>query len=137
MSTFVMPGELQNGFIPINAGFIINNSEMHSQLYSPKQKDSVLGVILSKIQETYKVDIGTTTPALLGFSAFEGASKRNRPTLLPGDLVFARISFTDRDMETELECMNADGKTDGYGQLQDGYLLKCSTLMSKKYFFFN
>lgn len=29
-------------------------------------------------------------------------------------------------MEPEIECVNQDGKADGFGELKDGYLLRCS-----------
>ena len=41
----------------------------------------VLGVIMEKGGENFKVDIGTATPAVLSTLAFDGATKRNRPNL--------------------------------------------------------
>ena len=39
----------------------------------------MIGVVVGKTVEHYKVDIGTAQPALLGVLAFEGATKRNKP----------------------------------------------------------
>ena len=39
-----------------------------------------------------RVDIGTAEPASLSYLAFEGATKRNRPNVTVGDLVYAKVS---------------------------------------------
>ena len=41
--------------------------------------ESIIGVVVGKTVEHYKVDIGAAQTALLGVLAFEGASKRNKP----------------------------------------------------------
>jgi exosome complex RNA-binding protein Rrp4 len=41
----------------------------------------VIGVVVAKSAEHYKVDIGTAQQALLGVLAFEGATKRNKPDI--------------------------------------------------------
>lgn len=41
--------------------------------------ESVIGVVVGKTVEHYKIDIGAAQTALLGVLAFEGASKRNKP----------------------------------------------------------
>lgn len=45
----------------------------------PANGDSVLGVVLNRGGEIYKVDIGASDVASLPWLAFEGATKRNRP----------------------------------------------------------
>ena len=37
------------------------------------------------------MDIGTAEPASLSYLAFEGATKRNRPNVSVGDLVYAKV----------------------------------------------
>lgn len=49
--------------------------------YVPTIDDSVLGVVVDKHGESYKVNIGGAAPATLAGIAFEGASRRNRPHL--------------------------------------------------------
>lgn len=56
--------------------------------YIPGAQDPVVGVVIARSGENYRVDIGAAHPATLDALAFEGASKRNRPNLkVP---VFAR-----------------------------------------------
>lgn len=59
-----------------------------------------------------------TAPATLPHLAFEGATKKTRPVLAPGALVYARVSLADRHMDPELECVSAaTGRADGLGPL--------------------
>jgi exosome complex component RRP40 len=56
----------------------------HSLQYVPSPEDSVLGIVMEKIGDNYKVDIGSSAPASLSILGFEGATRRNRP-ILPVD----------------------------------------------------
>ena len=59
--------------------------------------------------------MSATLPAL----AFEGATKRTKPTLRPGALVYARVVSCDRHAEPELSCVDpTTGKADGLGELR-------------------
>ena len=49
--------------------------------YIPTVDDSVLGVVIDKHGDTYKLNLGSAAPATLSAIAFEGASRRNRPHL--------------------------------------------------------
>lgn len=60
--------------------------------------------------ENFAVDIGAPFPAVLNFLAFEGATRRNRPKLAEGDLVYARVVMAHRDIDAELSCVDAGGK---------------------------
>lgn len=57
----------------------------------------------------YKVNIFSGAPALLDRLAFDGATKRNKPELRRGDVLYARVTLADRDLDTELSCMAASG----------------------------
>ncbi len=46
--------------------------------------------------EFYRVNILGASSALLPLLAFDGASKRNKPNLRTGALVFCRMSLADR-----------------------------------------
>ncbi|KAH6569458.1 hypothetical protein BASA62_004829 [Batrachochytrium salamandrivorans] len=82
--------------------------------------------------ENYRVDIGSPHPASLPVLAFEGATKRNKPNLDVGVLVYARVSLANKDMEPEIECTNpSTGKADGYGELKGGFMVKCSLGMCR------
>lgn len=39
----------------------------------------MIGVVIGKSADYYKLDIGAAQPALLGVLSFEGATKRNKP----------------------------------------------------------
>ncbi|KAF9911333.1 exosome non-catalytic core subunit rrp40, partial [Lobosporangium transversale] len=95
--------------------------------------ESVIGVVVGKTVEHYKVDIGTAQPALLGVLAFEGATKRNKPDIKIGALIYCRVSLANKDMEAELECFNpSTGKADGYGELKSGFLIKVSLGLARR-----
>jgi exosome complex RNA-binding protein Rrp4 len=49
--------------------------------YIPGAQDPVVGVVIARSGENYRVDIGGAHPATLDALAFEGASKRFRPNL--------------------------------------------------------
>lgn len=51
----------------------------------------MIGVIVSRHAENYKVDVGTSSNVQLDALAFDGASKRNKPNLQVGDIVYARV----------------------------------------------
>ena len=53
--------------------------------------DVVIGVVASRHAENYKVDVGTSSLVQLDALAFDGASKRNKPNLQVGDVVYARV----------------------------------------------
>lgn len=77
--------------------------------------------------EEYKVDIRASQPALLNTLAFESATKRNRPELKQGDLVFARITRCHLDLDPELSCVNKEGKAAGFGPLKTGCLFESTS----------
>merc|ERR1712025_529993 len=54
---------------------------------------------------------------------FEGATKKNKPNIVTGDVVYAKIITASKDMEPELVCVDAYGKKAGLGQLTGGGLL--------------
>lgn len=47
--------------------------------YVPLIGDVVIGLVVERFSEGYKVDLRAPTPASLNALAFEGATKRNRP----------------------------------------------------------
>ncbi len=94
--------------------------------YSPKVDDFVIGTITQKNPEFYKVDIGTYTHAILNTKDFEGASKKTKPNLNLGDLVFARIYKVNKFDAPVLSCVSqfdvknwASGES-FFGQLKNG-----------------
>ncbi|WWC70659.1 uncharacterized protein I206_104610 [Kwoniella pini CBS 10737] len=101
--------------------------EGNSKRYIPAQKDMVLGTIIARHAEGYRVDLGSSQMASLEGLAFEGATKRSKPNLKVGTLVYARVSLANRDMEPEIECFDPNtGKAEGFGELKGGLMVSCS-----------
>jgi exosome complex component RRP40 len=98
--------------------------------------DLVIGTVIDKLGESYKVDLGGAAPAVLSALAFEGATRKNRPLLTVGSVVYARVAVANKDMETELVCTAKQGASsvDGLGELTGGYVFKCGSMaLSRSY----
>ncbi|CAG7853045.1 Exosome complex component rrp40 AltName: Full=Ribosomal RNA-processing protein 40 [Serendipita indica DSM 11827] len=107
--------------------------ESNGRRYVPAAQEPVVGVVTARSGESYRVDIGSAHPATLDALAFEGASKRNRPQLKVGSLVYARVSLANKDLEPELECFDAQTrKADGFGELKGGLVISCSLGLARK-----
>ena len=52
----------------------------------------------------YEVDINGPRSAILNMLSFEGATKRNKPELVIGDVVFCRVLVCNRDMPPIVTC---------------------------------
>ncbi|KAL2132031.1 hypothetical protein VTI74DRAFT_4290 [Chaetomium olivicolor] len=112
--------------VPTVAGQLITNPvknsmwvEYNSNRYIPHPSDIVLAQVVRSTTDFYLCSLSPfTPPATLPHLAFEGATKKTRPVLLPGQLVYARVSLANRHMDPELECVNpATGKADGLGPI--------------------
>ena len=68
-----------------------------------------MGVIVEKNSLSYAVDINGTLSASLDCCAFDGATKRNKPNLNVGTLVYARVSVANKEMPPELSCVIPHG----------------------------
>lgn len=65
--------------------------------------------------------------------SFEGATKKYKPQLVPGSLVYARITMANKHMEPELECYSSStGRSDGLGELKGGMLFNVSLMMARR-----
>jgi exosome complex component RRP40 len=107
----------------------INNEQMR---YVAALHDLVIGVIKARLGEAFAVDIGTHQSALLPYLSFEGATKRNRPSLKPGQLVYARVCLAHKDIETELTCVSPHTqKAEGMGELKGGLMVDCSSRQTR------
>ncbi|KAG6816040.1 hypothetical protein H0H87_009106 [Tephrocybe sp. NHM501043] len=106
--------------------------ESNSRRYVPAPQESVIGVIVQKVGDGFRVDIGSAHSASLDGLAFEGATKRNKPNIKIGCLVYARVSLAHKDMEPELECFDAQTrKAEGFGEVRGGFLVRCSLRMCR------
>ncbi|KAI8865713.1 hypothetical protein GQ42DRAFT_129171 [Ramicandelaber brevisporus] len=92
--------------------------------YVPAVGEPVVGTVVARGGDMFKVDIGSAQSATLSAMAFEGATKRNRPNLAIGAVVYGRITAAQKDLEPEMECVNpATSKADGFGELSDGFVM--------------
>eukprot|EP00042_Codosiga_hollandica_P016723 m.43577 g.43577 ORF g.43577 m.43577 type:complete len:241 (+) comp46750_c0_seq4:1-723(+) len=98
----------------------------------PSTGEKVIGIVLSKGGDNYVVDIGASLNATLPNLSFEGASKRNRPMLEIGALVYAKVTLANKDMEPELACTESSGAAQGLGPLVDGYMFACTTGLARR-----
>uniref|UniRef100_A0A665UJR4 Exosome component 3 n=1 Tax=Echeneis naucrates TaxID=173247 RepID=A0A665UJR4_ECHNA len=91
--------------------------------YVPAKGETVIGIVTAKSGDIFKVDVGGSEAASLSYLAFEGATKRNRPNVQVGDLVFAQFIVANKDMEPELTCIDSSGRANGMGVFGAGGLV--------------
>lgn len=106
--------------------------------YIPTPNDLVIAQIHhSSVDYFHCIVTPHTAHALLGQLSFEGATKKTRPMLKQGDLVYARVSSmgVGAGAEVELTCVNpATGKAEpgGLGPLVGGMMFDVSTGMAAR-----
>ncbi|KAM8908906.1 exosome complex component RRP40 [Spinachia spinachia] len=91
--------------------------------YVPAKGETIIGIVTVKSGDVFKVDFGGSEQASLSYLAFEGATKRNRPNVQVGDLVFSQFLLANQDMEPELVCVDSSGRANGMGVFGEGGLL--------------
>lgn len=65
--------------------------------------------------------------------SFEGATKKTRPQLGSGALVYGRVSRADKWSDVEIECLNpSTGKSEGMGPLKGGMLWDVSLPFARR-----
>lgn len=106
--------------------------DSYQKRYIPAKNDSVVGVVQSKTLDFFWVDINASEPAALSYLAFEGATKKNRPEINVGDLVYCKVVLANPDLEPELVCVDSNGKKGRLGQLSDGFMFPCSINLVRK-----
>ena len=99
--------------------------------YVPAVNDLVIAQFHHSSNDYFHVSLNPHYPfAILGQLAFENVSKKTRPQLKPGDLVYAKVISASRNMEVELTCVNpTTGKSaaEGLGVLHGGMVSHDST----------
>jgi exosome complex component RRP40 len=102
--------------------------------YLPTAGDVIIGMVHHSAAEMYYVTITDYYPnAILPHLAFEMATKKSRPVLSAGALVYARVAAANKHMDAELECVSANtGKSDGLGPLTGGMLFTISLGMARR-----
>lgn len=102
--------------------------------YIPTPSDLVIATVHHSAADYYHCLITPhTSHALLPHLAFEGATKKTRPQLPSGALVYARMVKADHTSETEIMCYNpSTGKSEGMGELKGGMLFDVSLSMARR-----
>lgn len=100
--------------------------------YIPSKGETVIGTVVQKAGDIFRVDIGASEPAALSYLAFEGATKKNRPDVNVGDLLFAKLLVAHKDFESELICVDSLGKKMKLGVLNGGFVFSCSINLARK-----
>ncbi|PIC51613.1 hypothetical protein B9Z55_002057 [Caenorhabditis nigoni] len=103
---------------------------VHSKRYIPQEGDRVIAIVTSKTGDFFRLDIGTAEYAMISFTNFEGATKRNRPNLKTGDIIYATVFDTTPRTEAELTCVDDEKRARGMGQLNGGYMFKITVGMN-------
>ncbi|KAM3428447.1 hypothetical protein MY4824_008821 [Beauveria thailandica] len=96
--------------------------------YLPRVGELVIGTVQKSAADVYYVHLSDhSAPATLPQLSFESATKKTRPMLAPGALVYARVTVADKHMDAELECVSSStGKSEGLGPLTGGMLFPVS-----------
>ncbi|KAM4064906.1 KH domain-containing protein [Hirsutella rhossiliensis] len=130
-----------NGILPTLAGQLVTDRQknaIHVETsegrYVPRVGELVVGTINKSAADIYYVLLSDyTAPVLLPQLSFESATKKTRPILAPGALVYARVSLANKHMEAELECVSpTTGKSDGLGPLTGGMVFNVSLGMARR-----
>ncbi|KAF2155790.1 hypothetical protein K461DRAFT_290784 [Myriangium duriaei CBS 260.36] len=102
--------------------------------YLPSVGDNVVATIHHSSAEAYSCVLVPHTPfALLGQLAFEGATRKTRPMLAAGGLVYARVARVERGGEVEIECVDpATGKSGELGVLKGGTVVDVSPEFARR-----
>ena len=111
--------------------------EKSCKQYYPREGDKVVGIIEDRAGEAYRVNIFSGQPAIMSTMAFDGASKRNKPDLKKGDVIYCCVKPVRSDVDVEVTCMATSGvKKDWssgeamYGGLGQGLLSRVSIYLA-------
>ncbi len=93
-------------------------------MYHPVPNDLVIGIIKHKNSEYYTLDINAPLDATLDSLEFDGATKRNKPNIGIGGLVYCRLVSYSKYLGAKLSCINKGfNKTNELGELKNGTIL--------------
>ncbi|ERE73476.1 exosome complex component RRP40-like protein, partial [Cricetulus griseus] len=100
---------------------------------SEEHRPQVIGILMAKSGDIFKVDVGGSELASLSYLAFEGATKSNRPNVQVGYLIYGQCVVANKDMEPEMVCIDICGWANGMGVIgQDGLLFKVTLGLIEK-----
>lgn len=127
----------------VAAGFLqVDHRRRTAQIYNnharyvPQAGDLVIAQVHHSSMDFFHLNLAPHTPqAILPQLAFEGATKKTRPQLKANDVVYAKVTAAQKNMEPELSCVNpSTGKSepDGLGPLNDGMVFDISTGLASR-----
>ncbi|KAL8744019.1 MAG: hypothetical protein Q9190_003687 [Brigantiaea leucoxantha] len=113
-----------------NAVWVENNNGR----YVPQINDVVIATVHHSSTDYYHCAIIPHTAfAQLPQLAFENATKKTRPQLSPGSLIYAKVASASKHMDPEILCYNpSTGKGEGMGELKGGMVFDISLGMARR-----
>ncbi|KAH6677720.1 hypothetical protein B0J14DRAFT_475963 [Halenospora varia] len=130
-----------NTITPTVAGQLCTNKrknavwvEFNGGRYVPTAGDLVIATIQKSSVDVFYASLSDyTSNATLPQLSFEGVTKKTRPQLAQGALVYARVTLANKHMDPELECVSSStGKSEGLGPLTGGMIFNVSLGMSRR-----
>ena len=128
-----------------NNNNIINETEesiipsiYYGNYYNPKVGDIVIGIITQKTYEIFRVNISTNKEATLNSIDFEGATRKTRPNLSVGDVVFAQVEKENKYSNVTLTCKSSTNKKgwmtgeSKFGELKEGKVFELGRYLCLK-----
>lgn len=108
--------------------------ETDGRRYTATTGDLVVAQVHHSATEVYYCMLAPhVSNAVLGHLSFEAASRKTRPQLKAGDLLYARVSRAVKGEDVEIECVNsATGKSDGLGPLKGGMTFDVSLAFARR-----
>ncbi|KII70584.1 putative exosome complex component rrp40 [Thelohanellus kitauei] len=121
------------GFLSISPSsvlWMLNNP----RVYLPKLNDTVIAKVVKIRGDRYKVDLGSNTVAFLPVLAFTNATKKVRPDLTVGDLVYAKVCRVNPNIDFEITCQDPSAKNCKLGPLSsnNSYLIRIDIYLAQR-----
>ena len=110
----------------------------YGNYYYPKIGDIVIGIITQKTFEYFRVNISTSKEATLNSIDFEGATRKTRPNLNVGDVVFAKVEKENKYSNVILTCKSSSNKKgwmtgeSKFGELKEGKVFELGRYLCLK-----
>ncbi|KAI4241846.1 MAG: hypothetical protein LQ352_007373 [Teloschistes flavicans] len=107
-----------------NAIWVENNTGR----YIPQPNDVIIATVHHSSTDYFHCSLTPyTSLALLPHLAFESATKKTRPQLSSGGLIYARVISASKFQDPEIACFNpSTGKSEGMGELKGGMVFEVS-----------
>lgn len=106
--------------------------DSYQKRYVPNRGELIIGCIVQKSGDIFRVDIGSSDTACLSYLAFESATKKYRPDVNIGDIIYGKLIVANKDYESELVCVDSMGKKGKLGVLHGGFVFNCSINLVRK-----